>query len=164
MTRKCLVGLGAIILILTAAAPSRAQAPDREVEGVYRCEGTNPDGSRYRGVVEIRKDADTYRVSWTMSQRASALGIGILRGDVLAVSYFTGESLGIVAYRMEKGGQLIGEWAVLGAGGQIRPETLSRMGMLADDDHHPGDEIALVPTGASEILHADPSVALDATR
>ena len=96
MTRKGLVGLGVMVLMLTAVSPSWAQQ-DREVEGVYRCEGTIPDGTRYRGVVEIRKDADTYRVSWTMSQRASALGIGILRGDVLAVSYFTGESLGIVA-------------------------------------------------------------------
>jgi hypothetical protein len=159
MTRKCLVGLGAIALVLTAASSSWAQEqPD--VAGVYRCEGTNPDGSRYRGVVEIRKEADTYRVSWTMSQRASALGIGILRGDVLAVSYFTGESLGVVAYRMEKGGQLIGEWAVLGAGGLTRPETLSRMGMLADE-HHPSDEIVPVPTSTASIAQADVSATID---
>jgi hypothetical protein len=122
-----------------------------DVAGVYRCEGTNPDGSQYRGVVEIEKDADTYRVRWTMSQRATALGIGIMRDDVLAVSYFTGESLGVVAYHREKGGQLIGEWAVLGAGGRLRPETLTRMGMLADDQPH-----EIVPTSNAEVVRSTP--------
>lgn len=127
MIRQFRVGFGMVLLGLITASSAWAQ----EVVGVYECEGVNPDGSTYRGEVEISKDEDTYRVSWTMSERATALGIGILRGDVLAVSYFTGESLGVVAYRIEKGGQLVGEWAVLGAGGQLRPEVLSRRGLLS---------------------------------
>src|SRR5689334_7451785 len=98
-----------------------ATTTERDLAGMYRCEGTNPDGRTYRGLVEIAKDDHTYRVRWTLGQGGTSVGIGMVRGDVLAVSYYTGQNVGLVMYKIDKGMQLTGEWAVLGADGQLRP-------------------------------------------
>ena len=138
MIRK-LVLLAPLVLLATVT-PSRAQDPqdrkpesskpsERDLAGVYRCEGVNPDGRTYRGVVEISKDDKTYRVRWTLGQGGTSVGVGMVQGDVLAVSYYTGQNVGLVMYRIDKGIQLTGEWAVLGADGQLRPETLTKVGM-----------------------------------
>jgi hypothetical protein len=118
--------------VLMVAMPIIHAAPYDDIAGVYRCEGTNPDGKPYRGTVEIVKNDQTYRVKWSMGQRGASFGIGVVRGDMLAVSYYTGGNLGVVVYRIAKGPQLIGEWTVLGADGQLFPEKLTRMGVLAD--------------------------------
>jgi hypothetical protein len=123
---------GILAAIFVLAVPRTYAAPYDDLAGVYRCEGTNPDGKPYRGTVEIVKNDQTYRVKWSMGQRSASFGIGVVRGDMLAVSYYTGGNLGVVVYRIAKGPQLIGEWTVLGADGQLFPEKLTKMGVLAD--------------------------------
>jgi hypothetical protein len=123
--------VGVLAGVLLLAMPLAQAAPNDDIAGVYRCEGMNPDGKPYRGTVEIVKNDQTYRVKWTMGQRGASFGIGVVRGDMLAVSYYTGGNLGVVVYRIVKGPQLIGEWTVLGADGQLFPEKLTRMGVLA---------------------------------
>lgn len=123
-----------------------AQQPASKINlvGVYRCEGVNPNGTRYRGRVEISKDENTYRLRWTMAHGTS-LGIGIVTGDTLAVSYFTGANVGVVVYKIQKGAQLVGEWALLGADGQLYPEELTRIGIAAEQqepDDAPIDPVA----------------------
>ena len=49
----------------------------------------NPDGSAYRGVVEIAKVRETFRVKWTLDDSA-VMGVGIYSNNILAVSYFGG--------------------------------------------------------------------------
>jgi hypothetical protein len=122
---------GVLVGVLLLALPLAQAAPNDDLSGVYRCEGTNPDGKPYRGTVEIVKNDQTYRVKWTMGQRGASFGIGVVRGDMLAVSYYTSGNLGVVVYRIAKGPQLIGEWTVLGADGQLFPERLTKMGVLA---------------------------------
>ena len=128
------------LVLLTAALPSRAQdqppasTPERDLAGTYRCEGTNPDGRTYRGIVEMVKDDRTYRVRWTMGQGGTSVGIGMVRGDLLAVSYYTGQNVGLVMYKIDKGVQMIGEWAVLGADGQLLPETLTKVGLQVREE------------------------------
>ena len=126
--------VGVLAGVLMLATPLAQAAPNDDLSGLYRCEGTNPDGKPYRGTVEIVKNDQTYRVKWTMGQRGASFGIGVVRGDVLAVSYYTGGNLGVVVYRIVKGPQLIGEWTVLGADGQLFPEKLTKMGVLAKGD------------------------------
>ena len=135
MIRK-LVLLAPLVLLATPSTsraqdrqPSAPSTSERDLAGVYRCEGVNPDGRTYRGIVEMSKDDRTYRVKWTMGQGGTSVGIGMVRGDVLAVSYYTGQNVGLVMYKIDKGIQLTGEWAVLGADGQLRPETLTKVGM-----------------------------------
>lgn len=123
--------VAALDLMVPAYCLAQQPAHKMDLSGVYRCEGVNPNGTPYRGRVEITKDDHTYRLRWTMAQGAS-LGIGIVNGDVLAVSYFTGANVGIVLYKIQKGSQLIGEWALLGADGQLYPEELTKIGIAAE--------------------------------
>jgi hypothetical protein len=108
----------------------------------------SPSGKPYRTIVEIAKDGQTYVLRWR-NQEGAAVGIGILRNDVLAVSYFTGRDLGVVVYRIEKGPTLTGQWGIFGADGQLYPETLTRVGLEALGDD-PGDTEPLV-AGASRL-------------
>jgi hypothetical protein len=59
-----------------------------------------------------------------------AVGMGIRTGDVLAVSYLSGLP-GVVAYRIEEGDRLVGEWTVAGAEGELFSETLVKVSSTA---------------------------------
>lgn len=108
---------------------SAGQRPEPEakpsVAGVYHCEGNNPDGSPYQGLVEISAVDGTYLVHWMMADGMEVLGVGILRSGVLAVSYFGGTPA-VAVYRID-GDRLHGEWTMGGAEGMLYNETLTRM-------------------------------------
>jgi hypothetical protein len=90
-------------------------AEDADLSGVYSCDGVNPAGRPYRGIVEIVKTDNTFHLRWTFPQDADdALGIGIMSNGVLAVSYYGAATAGIVVYKLEEG-KLIGDWTVVGA-------------------------------------------------
>lgn len=119
------VVLGVLLAVSGASGPVSAQDPlaFADPTGVYRCTGSNPDGSVYHAVVEIRKVENTYRVLWQLPDDTLVVGVGIVSGDVLAVSYFGG-SPAIVVYRRD-GERLTGEWTVGGAEGSVYSETLT---------------------------------------
>jgi hypothetical protein len=108
-------------------APPNGENPPvkRSVAGVYLCEGANPDGSPYQGLVEIVAVDNTYLVHWMMADGAQVLGVGIRNSDVLSVSYFGGTPA-VVVYRID-GDRLVGEWTMGGAEGMLYSETLTRM-------------------------------------
>ena len=95
------------------------------VAGVYHCEGQNPDGSPYQGLVEIAAVDSTFLVHWVMADGMEVLGVGIMKGGVLAVSYFGGTPA-VAVYRVD-GDRLLGEWTMGGAEGMLYSETLTRM-------------------------------------
>lgn len=107
------------------APEAEATPPKRNLAGVYLCEGANPDGSPYRGLVEIVAVDSTYLVRWFMSDGAEVLGVGIRNKDVLSVSYFGGTPA-VVVYSID-GDRLNGEWTMGGAEGKLYSETLTRM-------------------------------------
>ena len=105
------------------------QAPvpqDVDIVGVYQCQGVGPGGP-YQGIVKIEKNGDTYWLQWTLSEEnIISLGLGIIKGNILAVSYF-GEMVGVASYKIEGVGlKLIGEWATISADGKVYPETLTK--------------------------------------
>jgi len=124
MRRTLLAG---ILVALCAIGSIAAPAPLPDLAGVYRCDGTNPDGKPYHGLVEIRKVRDTFRVRWTMDDGAIT-GVGIYSGGVLAVSYFGGAPA-VVVYTVD-GEKLVGEWTMGGAEGATYAETLTRTGAV----------------------------------
>lgn len=136
-----------LVLVLLAALavharPAFAQDTDEvDISGVYRCEGVNPSGKTYRGMVEIVKMHDTFQLRWTFPQGTdSALGIGIVTHGVLAVSYYGGDTAGVVVYKITAGKPLVGSWTVVGSDGGVFSETLTRLpghGGPADDDAKP---------------------------
>jgi hypothetical protein len=122
MVRTVLVGLVTLGLVgLVHAAPDKA--PERDLEGTYACEGTNPDGKTYTGVVDIIKFRDTYLVRWTMPDDSQVVGVGIFTGSMFSVSYFGGTPA-LVVYSLAENGQLDGTWT---AEGEVFRETLTKM-------------------------------------
>jgi hypothetical protein len=124
MARAALVVL--VIFALVGPAYAGEQAAEKSLAGVYSCEGTNPDGRTYAGIVEIVRIKDTYLVRWTMPNDSQVVGVGILSGDVLSVSYYGGTP-SLVVYSVAESGQLQGKWTAGGAEGMVFTETLTRM-------------------------------------
>jgi hypothetical protein len=119
-----------LIPMLLGALPVTASAqtsPEADLAGLYICDGVNHDGSRYRGIVEIVKYHDAYQLLWSsFESEVVAIGIGIRSGNVLAVMHYSGVP-GVIAYRIEQGSRLVGEWTVAGADGILFSETLTKM-------------------------------------
>jgi hypothetical protein len=125
MVRTVLVGLVTLALLAPAyAAPDKT--PERSLEGTYTCEGMNPDGKTYTGIVDIIKFRDTYLVRWTMPDDSQVVGVGILTGGMFSVSYFGGTPA-LVVYSLAENGQLDGTWTAVGAEGEVFKETLTKM-------------------------------------
>lgn len=102
--------------------------PIASVAGVYLCQGQNPDGSPYEGIVEIVRLQSSFLVRWTLPDDVTVMGVGIERGGVLSVSYFGGTP-GIIVYKADEDdvNTLRGEWTMGGAHGQVFSETLRRI-------------------------------------
>lgn len=126
MRRRVLFALFLACLWLT---PSSAIVPD-SIEGTYRCEGLNPDGSAYLAVVQLTPKDDVWVVQWKF-QEGEGIGLGIRQQDTLAVIFQlnTGE-IGMVTYAIgqSKAGdtELTGKWlSPLAAG--IGSEVLTKV-------------------------------------
>lgn len=132
-----------IVLLLTAclatAVPAAAQTPgETDITGVYRCDGVNPQGRAYRGMVEIVRVHDAFQLRWTFPQGAdAALGIGIISNGVLAVSYYGGDMAGVVVYKLDEDKPMVGEWTVVGSEGGVFRETLTRLPGHTGGDRRP---------------------------
>ena len=118
-----IVLLGVVAIAVCAFSGTAAQTTDPELSGVYRCNGMNPDGTAYQGVVEISKLKNTFRVRWTMDD-GSIIGVGIFSNGVFAVSYFGGAPA-VVVYKLD-GTNLVGEWTMGGIEGAVYKETLTK--------------------------------------
>jgi hypothetical protein len=134
--RGTLASVFLAVVMATAGAAATFAASGPELEGVYAAAGVNPDGSEYRGLVHIVRHGESFVVSW-MFPRVSgeevvfetvSVGIGIASTGMLAVSYFTARMAGVVLYQIGDGGnRLAGHWTVVGEGGALQTETLTRL-------------------------------------
>lgn len=95
------------------------------ITGDYRCEGDAGGGHKYAGTVSISQKGDVYMVVWKLAHNETYAGIGILQGDVLAVSYY-GNMTGVVAYKVESDNKLVGKWTMVKGDGEVRTETLTK--------------------------------------
>ena len=145
----------ALVVVLLAALLGSAppllaqQEPEVDITGVYRCDGVNPQGRAYRGMVEIVRMNDAFQLRWTFPQSSdAALGIGIVSNGVLAVSYYGGDMAGVVVYKINDDKPMVGEWTVVGSEGGVFRETLTRLpGHSAPGDGDPGDRAPRRPLG-----------------
>ena len=119
----------ALMVLALAGGPHGAAAqgekPAAAVAGVYVCEGQNPDGTAYKGIVEIVKFHDSFLVRWTLPEDVSVIGVGIQSNGVLAVSYYGGAP-GVIVYRVD-GDRMVGQWTMGGTNGGVFSETLTRV-------------------------------------
>ena len=126
-----------VILVTVLVALPAAQAADEPtLVGTYVSKGLNPDGSEYDGVVRIARHGDSFVVGWMSAVAAdqrmllvpTSVGVGVMSGGMLAVSYYSRQMAGVVLYRIEEDGQrLAGSWAVAGNDGAVYVETLTRV-------------------------------------
>lgn len=99
--RRLLAGLIAALLLTPAISAAQ------NVSGSYRVEGRNPDGSSYRGTVQIRDTQGTVAMNWQVGSQAYS-GTGSRNGAVVWVNW--GDTFPVVYVRMPSG-ELHGTWA-----------------------------------------------------
>ena len=124
-----LVITATMCVVVEAGQADKAVGTGPDIIGAYVCEGTNPDGTAYRGIVQIARQGDAYLILWTLPPDGQYLGIGMLSGDVLAVSYFSA-GMGLIVYKVTEtadGMRLDGKWTVLAAKGLTFSETLRKV-------------------------------------
>lgn len=110
--------------LLSLSRPSLA-SPERtpDLAGIYRVTGTNPNGSKYRGMVALTQDKDEFDFTWWIGKDVFR-GNGHFAGRMLVVNW--GDTKPVI-YSFTKDGTLDGEWAD-GSG----DETLEPVAAAAD--------------------------------
>lgn len=87
----------------------------QDIAGNYNVVGTNPNGSPYRGTLEIIKHGDVFQFRWTAGSQYD--GVGIVNGSVIAVAFANGpdgKGCGVVDYQIASDGGLSGKWGYWG--------------------------------------------------
>jgi hypothetical protein len=120
------------------AQPLPPAAEETDITGIYRCDGKNPNGTRYVGIVAIEKRGSAYALIWLIGDAPPIAGVGVRDGVILATTYANrtpqGIGVAVTAYRIEKGPKLIGRFTELGGKGSVRTETLTFMKKLEERD------------------------------
>jgi hypothetical protein len=111
-----LAALPLSLLVLAAAVPARAE---RSIAGQYEVQGRGVGQQRqpYKGTATVERVGATYKVTWQIG-RERYVGTGLLDGDAFAVVYGSvGQSVspGMVLYRIQPDGSLLGTYTQLGA-------------------------------------------------
>jgi hypothetical protein len=75
--------------------------------GNYRVQGTNPDGSPYRGTLTLERSGPLYLVRWKIGKDTYE-GQGTLNGNTLTVDWGQPDP---VIYQVMNDGTLEGTWA-----------------------------------------------------
>ena len=117
--------ISALLGTMAIGATASTHAAPGDLAGLYICDGVGPDGRTYQALVEITKNNDTYHLLWWVESEVVGIGLGIRSGDVLAVMHYSGLP-GVVAYKIEEGPRLVGQWTVAGADGVVFSETLTK--------------------------------------
>ena len=86
-----------------------------DIAGSYNVVGTNPNGSPYKGTLEVIKHGDVFQFRWTAGSQYD--GVGIANGRVIAVAFAdgpNGKGCGVVDYQIAADGALNGRWGYWG--------------------------------------------------
>jgi len=95
----------------STSSTSSAPATRANIAGKYNIVGTNPNGSVYRGALEVIEHGDVYQFRWNAGNQYD--GVGVVNGNVVAVSFAggpNGTGCGVVDYNIQSDGSLIGRW------------------------------------------------------
>lgn len=106
------------LLLAALAPPAAAQIRD----GSYVVEGQNPDGSIYGGVFALQDSPGAGWIATWQVGEVRLVGLGLIQGGVLAVSFVVSGRPGIAAYEVQADGRLRGVWST---GGGLGTEILT---------------------------------------
>lgn len=107
MIRRFLMGG---LLALSLAAPAAAQRA-----GTYDLRGTAPDGSSYRGTVQLQQTANlrdgarAWRVTWRIDGEVT-VGTAISIEDAFVVGYVSDRQPGVAMMAINRNGDIEGFW------------------------------------------------------
>jgi hypothetical protein len=145
----------ALVLASLAIVPMSAEST---LDGWYIAEGSDIDGTPYRALVELRREAQTYRVTMFLSQQSdatepelAAIGVGLQSNGMLAVNYYTPDHARLAMYRIEGRGRLIGQWIFVGGDGTAHTETLTRIAGALATAHIPSPPPVAVEGGVCSV-------------
>jgi len=96
-----------------------------DITGHYRAESLQFNGEKQMADVEIKRLGDCYLVKWSKGILDAYVGIGLRKGEVLAVCWTNQGQIGACLYQIEKGPRLVGAWTMLGGAGVVQRETLT---------------------------------------
>jgi Caspase domain len=88
-------------------AAEQAEPKTLDLAGVYRVEGTNPNGTKYRGMVALTQSKDQFNFIWWIGKDMFR-GTGHFAGKMLVVNW--GDKTPVI-YTFGEAGALDGEWA-----------------------------------------------------
>src|SRR5262245_6911788 len=105
MARFVLPVLVAALLILFGPAVCAGE----NLSGAYDVSGINPNGSRYKGTATITIGEKKCRVNWKIPA-TTAYGNCELKGDQFTVYFTLNGAKGVVVYKLQRNGTLVGSW------------------------------------------------------
>ncbi len=100
--------LAAVMAISLGTYCNESAAQSEGVQGTYKVEGTNPDGTRYRGNVTVTQSGDDYIFNWNIAGDQYS-GKGQLSGTRLTVDW--GQEHPVIYEVQDNGARLEGTWA-----------------------------------------------------
>jgi hypothetical protein len=115
--------IAALAFATLSIGGASAQAP---IGGRYNVAGTNLDGTSYIGQADIQVTSETTcRIRWRTGGGSAQDGICMRQGAVFTAAYvFSNGRAGLVIYRQQDDGSLVGSWTIAGTNGVGR-EVLS---------------------------------------
>ena len=141
-----------IALIATGAVPA-SSAGQPVFEGIYIASGVDAEGNQYRRAVDIERHGDRFTVTWVTAEvvgqaiilEPTWVGVGIVNGETLSVSFVAEDIFGIMVYTFGEDGQMSGRWTLAGDDESIHSETLTKLPDTppepatdpSEDDLHP---------------------------
>ncbi|HEV8587713.1 MAG TPA: hypothetical protein VGQ72_02470 [Pyrinomonadaceae bacterium] len=99
----------------STSSTNSAPATHANIAGKYNIVGTNPNGTAYRGELQVIEHGDVYQFRWNAGNQYD--GVGVVNGNVVAVSFAggpNGTGCGVVDYNIQSDGSLIGRWGYWG--------------------------------------------------
>jgi hypothetical protein len=107
--------------------PQQAPAEKPELAGIYRVNGTNPNGSQYQGMLALSQKNDEFTLIWWIGKQVFH-GTGHFAGKMLVVNW--GDKHPVI-YTFGAGGALDGEWADGSATETLLPVASAAPGEMA---------------------------------
>ncbi len=103
-----------------------------DIVGSHDVTGTNQDGSRYTGTLDVSADNQVHAFTWVVGG-STLEGVGILRGNI-ATAAFGGEECAVMSYFIMPDGGLSGQWAFIGTDISGSESALLPPGKTAAED------------------------------
>ncbi len=104
----------AVALAALLVVPAAAQTA---IGGTYTVEGTNFDGTAYKGEAEITLTSQTTCVIEWQTGGTESQGICMRNDDAFSAAYVLQDQIGLITYKVMEDGTLHGLWTIAGKEG-----------------------------------------------